>query len=148
MAQVMVSEGGSSTSHVVAVSRAGYDRLSGGRLFPDMLVRRTFEFLLAREPKESILRSSELSAVGRYFPDLERPCRAIGEPVRPTPVRLAYKSRALARPFAAAACFPSLVTSSALSRCASAMNAVSWTPIRRLMESRTASFKTTSSGGT
>jgi hypothetical protein len=31
-----------------------------------------FEFLLARESKESILRSFALPEIGRYFPEFER----------------------------------------------------------------------------
>ena len=38
---------------------------------PDGLVRRSFEFLLARERKESILRSFALTDIGRYFPEFE-----------------------------------------------------------------------------
>ena len=37
----------------------------------DELVRRTFQFLLARESKEAILPSFDLSVVGRYFPEYE-----------------------------------------------------------------------------
>jgi hypothetical protein len=33
------------------------------------LVRESFEFLLEREPKESIMRSFELSVIERYFPE-------------------------------------------------------------------------------
>ena len=36
------------------------------------MVRRSFEFLLEREPPESILRSFDLTVIGRYFPDYER----------------------------------------------------------------------------
>jgi hypothetical protein len=32
-------------------------------------VRASFEFLLAHEPRESILRSFELPVIGRYFPE-------------------------------------------------------------------------------
>ena len=39
---------------------------------PVDLVRRSFVFLLEREPKESILRSFDLPVIGRYFPDYER----------------------------------------------------------------------------
>ena len=34
-----------------------------------------FEFLLAREPKESILPSFEIPVIGRYFPEFEREIR-------------------------------------------------------------------------
>jgi len=34
--------------------------------------RRSFEFLLAREPKESILPEFDLPLIGRYFSEYER----------------------------------------------------------------------------
>jgi hypothetical protein len=34
-------------------------------------VRRSFEFLLEREPKESILASFDLTVIARYFPEYE-----------------------------------------------------------------------------
>lgn len=36
-----------------------------------MLVQTSFEFLLEREAKESILRTFELPVIGRYFPEYE-----------------------------------------------------------------------------
>jgi hypothetical protein len=35
-------------------------------------VRKSFLFLLEREPKESILRSFDLTVISRYFPEYER----------------------------------------------------------------------------
>ena len=46
--------------------------LRRARTIPIDLVRRSFAFLLEREPKESILRSFDLPEIGRYFPDYER----------------------------------------------------------------------------
>jgi hypothetical protein len=68
---VRVEEDGSSTEHDVSVSADELERLGVGRT-PDAFVRDCFEFLLAREPKESILRSFDFSAIGRYFPEFER----------------------------------------------------------------------------
>ena len=42
-----------------------------GKIEPDELVRKSFEFLLAREPKESILRSFNLKIISNYFPEYE-----------------------------------------------------------------------------
>ena len=42
---------------------------------PEDLVRRSFVFLLAREPKESILGRFDLPLIGRYFPEYEREIR-------------------------------------------------------------------------
>jgi hypothetical protein len=36
------------------------------------LVRRSFEFLLEREPPESILRRFDLAVIQRYFPEYDR----------------------------------------------------------------------------
>ena len=41
----------------------------------ERLARETFTFLLEREPKESILRTFDVSVVGRYFPEFEREIR-------------------------------------------------------------------------
>jgi hypothetical protein len=70
--QVTVSEGGSQTSHRVEVSRGDYERLAGEACSPDELVRKSFEFLLERELKESILGEFDITVIGRYFPEYER----------------------------------------------------------------------------
>ena len=70
--RVRVTESGSETTHEVTVSLKDYTRLTNGKVEPEELVRRSFEFLLAREPKESILTRFELSVISRYFPEYER----------------------------------------------------------------------------
>lgn len=42
---------------------------------PEELIRKSFDFLLEREPKESILREFEVAAIARYFPDYEEAVR-------------------------------------------------------------------------
>lgn len=74
---VTVTEGSTSTSHAVTVSGPDLVRLAPGAATPDDLVRRSFGFLLAREPKESILRRFDLPVIGTYFPGWER---EIGRP--------------------------------------------------------------------
>ena len=69
---VVTDPDGSSSRHDVTVTRAVLDRLASGADDPVDLVRRSFVFLLEREPKESILRSFDLPVIGRYFPDYER----------------------------------------------------------------------------
>ena len=49
-----------------------YQRIAGGKVEPPDLVRRSFEFLLEHERKESILRQFDLSDIGRYFPHFEQ----------------------------------------------------------------------------
>jgi hypothetical protein len=68
---VRVDADGSSTEHEVSVSPEDLERLGSGRT-PDAFVRDCFGFLLAREPKESILRSFDVSLIGAYFPEFER----------------------------------------------------------------------------
>ena len=49
------------------VSRADRERYGGGDVAD--LVRRSFEFLLAREPNTEILGEFDLSTIERYFSD-------------------------------------------------------------------------------
>jgi hypothetical protein len=74
-AQVTASDG-SRTSHEVRVTQADLERFDPGASGPVDLVRRSFDFLLAREPRESILRSFDLPVIARYFPEYERAIRA------------------------------------------------------------------------
>jgi len=69
--QVRVTEGQSSTSHRVTLKRADSERLAGGTIKPEELIRRSFEFLLENEPKESILARFDLTVIARYFPNFE-----------------------------------------------------------------------------
>jgi hypothetical protein len=74
---VTVSEAGSQTTHVVTVERSYRDRLAGAAVTVERLVERSFEFLLAREPKESILGSFALPVISRYFPEYEQQIRTM-----------------------------------------------------------------------
>lgn len=75
LCQVTVAEGGSETRHSVTLTRADFQRLTTSGETPEGLVRRSVEFLLEREPKESILRSFALPDIGRYIPEYEREIR-------------------------------------------------------------------------
>lgn len=68
---VTVREGGSETTHQVELDDGYYRKISDGSVSKADLVRRSFEFLLAREPKESILGRFHLSVIARYFPEYE-----------------------------------------------------------------------------
>jgi hypothetical protein len=70
--QVTVIEGRRQTSHRVTMSKATYDQLTGGTVSPEECVKQSFEFLLQREPKESILRQFDLTKISYYFPDFEQ----------------------------------------------------------------------------
>ncbi|RMG40656.1 MAG: hypothetical protein D6719_10350 [Candidatus Dadabacteria bacterium] len=69
---VTVDDGRGSSKHSVTLSKALYDKLTAGDITPEDLIRKSFNFLLEREPKESILSSFDLSVISRYFPEYER----------------------------------------------------------------------------
>jgi len=73
--EVTISERGSETVHTVTLSKTDYERLTEGKARPESLIERSFEFLLQREPKESILRRFDLTKIGFYFPQYEREIR-------------------------------------------------------------------------
>jgi hypothetical protein len=64
---VTVGDDPGATDHEVRVSAADLERLHPGASEPEALVRAAFEFLLAREPRESILHRFDLTVIGRYF---------------------------------------------------------------------------------
>jgi hypothetical protein len=70
--QVRVIEGRSTSLHHVTLRPEDHQRLAGGKVAPEELLRRSFEFLLEREPKESILARFDLPVIARYFPEYER----------------------------------------------------------------------------
>lgn len=59
------------TTHTVTVPQEYYQKLTGGKVDPETLVEKSFEFLLQRESNTSILRSFELTVISRYFPEYE-----------------------------------------------------------------------------
>ena len=69
---VSVTEGGGNTTHHVTLDDAYHQKLTSGSIGKEELIRKSFEFLLDREPKESILGRFDLPVIGRYFPDYER----------------------------------------------------------------------------
>jgi hypothetical protein len=73
--RVRVIESGGETTHDVTVTPNDYTRFTNGKIELEEVVRRSFEFLLEHEPKESILTRFDLSVIGRYFPEYEREIR-------------------------------------------------------------------------
>lgn len=73
--RVTVGGPGAPTTHHVAVSGADLARLAPDAPDPEDLVGRSFAFLLAREPRESIMRRFDLPVIGRYFPEYEQVIR-------------------------------------------------------------------------
>jgi hypothetical protein len=75
VASVTVTDHGASREFEVGVTVGELARFAPGTTDPTNLVKRSFEFLLTREPKESILSSFGLSVIARYFPEFEREIR-------------------------------------------------------------------------
>jgi hypothetical protein len=67
LVEVTVTDAASSTSHRVRITREALNRLAPSAT-PEALARASFEFLLEREPKESILRDFDIDIISRYFP--------------------------------------------------------------------------------
>lgn len=59
------------TEHQVTAQSDYVQRLTQGKMSHALLIERSFEFLLAREPNTSILRSFDLSVISDYFADYE-----------------------------------------------------------------------------
>ena len=77
---VVVGDDPRATTHQVTVTADEFERLAPRGVPVERLVELSFEFLLEREQRESILRRFGLSAIGRYFPEFERAIRT-----RPAP---------------------------------------------------------------
>jgi hypothetical protein len=68
---VTVTEGGSASQHTVSLDDSYYMKLTGGSITEEELINRSFEFLLKRESKESILSQFNLKVISNYFPEYE-----------------------------------------------------------------------------
>jgi len=67
----VVVEAETTTRHKVTLKPSYYGKLTGNRVTAEVLVEKSFEFLLERESNTSILRSFDLPVIGRYFPEYE-----------------------------------------------------------------------------
>lgn len=72
---VRVTEGGSTSEHRVTLSESDAVRLVPGHDSKEEFIRACFEFLLEREPKESILPAFDVSEISMYFPEFEERIR-------------------------------------------------------------------------
>jgi hypothetical protein len=70
--EVVVREIGSESRHHVTVGRETCNRLTAGRYTPERCLEAVFQFLLEREPKESILGRFNVDVISQYFPEFER----------------------------------------------------------------------------
>jgi hypothetical protein len=68
---VRLEEEGTSRAYNVTLDEGYYQELTGGKITKEELIKKSFEFLLEREPKESILSKFNLRVISRYFPEFE-----------------------------------------------------------------------------
>jgi hypothetical protein len=66
--RVVVKDADGRTFHDVTATNADLLRY-GGQSSPEQVIKASFEFLLEREPKESILHAFALPVIESYFPD-------------------------------------------------------------------------------
>ncbi len=60
------------TTHTVTLEPEYYDKLTGGKVTPEKLIEKSFEFLLEHESNTSILSSFDLTLINRYFSAYEK----------------------------------------------------------------------------
>ncbi len=68
---VTIEEKGSRSEHEVILDDEYYQNLTYGEISKEELIKRSFEFLLERESKESILSKFNLRVIKNYFPEYE-----------------------------------------------------------------------------
>ena len=70
--RVEVKEMNTKTEHLVELTHDYYNFLAEGKVTMEELIKKSFDFLLEREPKESILRKFNLKKISDYFPEYEK----------------------------------------------------------------------------
>ena len=73
--RVSITEGAGLSTHTVSLSPDYYEKLTGKQVSEEVLIERSFQFLLENEPRESILREFDLPLIGHYFPEYENEIR-------------------------------------------------------------------------
>jgi len=59
----------------VSLDNEYWQDLTGGKIAKEELIKKSFEFLLEREPKKSILSRFNLRVINQYFPEFEEEIR-------------------------------------------------------------------------
>ena len=75
----VIVEGNTTTTHRVTVTHSYYQKLTNNRVSPEILVEKSFEFLLDRETNTSILSRFDLPIIERYFPEYEETIKTMLE---------------------------------------------------------------------
>ena len=60
------------TTHLVTLAQDYYQKLTEGKVSPEVLIEKSFEFLLERESNTMILARFDLPVIGDYFPEYEK----------------------------------------------------------------------------
>jgi hypothetical protein len=66
---VSIDDGYSGSEYEVTMQKTYFELLTKKRVAPEVLIEQSFRFLIAHEPKESILRDFDISEIEEYFPD-------------------------------------------------------------------------------
>ena len=74
---VIVNEGNSETGYNVELDDEYYQRLTGGKINKEDFIKKSFQFLLHRELKESIFSKFNLRIIKGYFPEYEKEIRKV-----------------------------------------------------------------------
>jgi hypothetical protein len=70
---VEISENESKTEHKVSMTSEFFNKITLEKdVKPKDIIKESFEFLLKREPKESILSEFDVTLISRYFPEYEK----------------------------------------------------------------------------
>ncbi len=69
--QVTVKEDNSESTHTVMLDDKFHKKITGGIIPKEEVIKKSFEFLLEREPKESILHRFDLRDISKFFPEFE-----------------------------------------------------------------------------
>jgi hypothetical protein len=68
---VTIKERSGSSEHVVTLDDKYYKNLTDAKITKEELIKKSFEFLLERESKESILSKFNVRIIKNYFPEYE-----------------------------------------------------------------------------
>lgn len=67
--EVVVGEDGDSSTHEVELTASDYENITAAQVKPEILIKKSFEFLLERQDKERILPQFSLTEISLYFPE-------------------------------------------------------------------------------